>query len=371
VTLRTFTVSVQGSPSGTLTDGASFPITGSGFGTKPQAAPLHFDRFESGTAGANLISGDAPTVGSGYTAISINSSTTVAPRYDSSQAFSGSKSLLMDYTASITASSCSARVNLGGAQQEVYYSYRTRKQIVGTQNTSSGQWNIKYARVGNVANGSFDSAASAPIFDNYIEQGGTAQSGPDNTTMRQYESSPDSVSAWYGGQPLSWDAWHRLEGYCKLPSPFNTATGKRYFKKNMAAAGTFSSYPGGWANPNGVPGFPTTAYDGAPWNTFTGVTAFTGFNTFITPFYCRESYSIYLWIDELWIDTTQARVEIGNAATWSGCTKRCPQPATAWADGSITVTLNKGNMSTGESAYAFVVKTDGTILEHGSIGAWT
>jgi hypothetical protein len=347
-------------PLGALNDGATLTITGSGFGTKSQAAPLHFDRFESGTAGASLTTSNTPTVGNPYISVS-----TLPPKYDST-AFSGSKSLLMDYTQDTTTSGIDARVSLGGVRQEVYYSYRMRKTIVGTQNTSSGDWNIKFARVGPAVT-NFDVATNAPIFDNYSEINGTAQSGPTGITIREYGSS-DNV-AWFGA-PLSWDAWHRLEGYCKLPSPFNTNTGERYCKRNGISAGTNSSYPGGnFADPNAT-GISTSAYEGAPWNTFTGSTGFLGFERFITPFYCRQSYSIKLWIDELWIDSTQARVEIGNAATWNACTKRSPQPATAWSNTSITVTLNKGDQTAGQTAYAFVVTTDGTILELGSVGEW-
>ena len=37
--------------SGTLSSGQTVTISGSGFGTKPQAAPLLWDDFEQGTAG--------------------------------------------------------------------------------------------------------------------------------------------------------------------------------------------------------------------------------------------------------------------------------------------------------------------------------
>jgi hypothetical protein len=366
MTTRTFSFTVTAVPSsGSLTDGAVFTIAGSGFGTKPQAPPLHFDRFESGTAGATLTGASAPTVGSGYVNI------TASPKYDNSQAFSGTKSLLMDYSLDTTTSAIHASVGGLNNSQEAYYSYRVRKQYLGPQNTSSGTWQIKYARVGpNTTN--FDTPLNAPVFDQYVELNGTADSGPTNTGIGQYGSVDSGGTGWQAGPVLSANTWHRLEGYSRLPSPFNTSTGERYFKKNFVNTGNVSAWPGPWSNPNNVSGYPTTDYNGAPWNTYTGSTANTGYSMFITPFYNRASYSIKLWVDELWIDTTQARVEIGNAATWNACTKRSPQPATAWASNgtSITVTLNKGDQTTGQTAYAFVVKTDGTILELGPVGEW-
>jgi len=41
----------------TAVHGQTITITGTGFGTKTQAAPLKFDNFEGGTLGANIANG--------------------------------------------------------------------------------------------------------------------------------------------------------------------------------------------------------------------------------------------------------------------------------------------------------------------------
>lgn len=38
---------------------------------------------------------------------------------------------------------------------------------------------------------------------------------------------------------------------------------------------------------------------------------------------------VYYYVDEVYVDTTPIRVEVGNASTYSACTQKAPQPATA------------------------------------------
>jgi hypothetical protein len=73
----------------------------------------------------------------------------------------------------------------------------------------------------------------------------------------------------------------------------------------------------------------------------------------------KKDLSIEFWLDDLYVDCTAARVEVGNAATWAACTHREIQPWTAWADGSVTVTVNHGTLPHG-TQYLYAVKPDGT-----------
>jgi len=48
--------------------------------------------------------------------------------------------------------------------------------------------------------------------------------------------------------------------------------------------------------------------------------------------------------DDLFADNTRARVEVGDASTWSGCSQREVQIPTAWSGSSITIDVNKGDL---------------------------
>ena len=62
---------------------------------------------------------------------------------------------------------------------------------------------------------------------------------------------------------------------------------------------------------------------------------------------------------------TQARVEIGDKSTWVACTYREIQIPTAWSDGSVTVTVNKGSFGNCETAYLYVIDENGNVNANG------
>ncbi len=65
--------------------------------------------------------------------------------------------------------------------------------------------------------------------------------------------------------------------------------------------------------------------------------------------------------DDIFLNYTKARVEIGNAPTWTDSTVREIQIPTSWSSSSISVKLNKGAFQTGSTAYLFVVDSDGSV----------
>lgn len=67
-----------------------------------------------------------------------------------------------------------------------------------------------------------------------------------------------------------------------------------------------------------------------------------------------------VYIDDVYIQIgTRARVEIGDNATWINCTHREIQHPSAWLDTSIAITINQGSFQDGEAVYLFVVDADG------------
>ena len=68
---------------------------------------------------------------------------------------------------------------------------------------------------------------------------------------------------------------------------------------------------------------------------------------------------VYTYTDDIYFDVTRARVEVGNASTWAGCTQREIQRPTAWTGSSITITANKGSFSSFSGKYVYVVDSTG------------
>ena len=73
------------------------------------------------------------------------------------------------------------------------------------------------------------------------------------------------------------------------------------------------------------------------------------------------STSNRMWADDVYVDTTWARVMLGDASSWSSCTHRETQIPSAWSPSVITVTANQGSFTDGEAAYLYVVDADGNV----------
>lgn len=64
--------------------------------------------------------------------------------------------------------------------------------------------------------------------------------------------------------------------------------------------------------------------------------------------------------DDVVYDHSQARVELGNAAVFAQSTHNEYQEPQAWSDTQIKILLKKGTFLSGQTAYLFVIKADGT-----------
>ena len=78
--------------------------------------------------------------------------------------------------------------------------------------------------------------------------------------------------------------------------------------------------------------------------------------------YPDEGYD-YFDFDDVYIDYSLARVELGNSPEWKDCTHREIQIPVSWSDDSIGVVVNQGGFADGEGAWLFVVTEDGEVSD--------
>ncbi len=64
-------------------------------------------------------------------------------------------------------------------------------------------------------------------------------------------------------------------------------------------------------------------------------------------------------LSEIYVDTTRAKVLVGDKSTWQECTLREVQIPTSWSDDAITITANQGAFSSLSGKYLFVMNEDG------------
>ena len=107
----------------------------------------------------------------------------------------------------------------------------------------------------------------------------------------------------------------------------------------------------------------------------TGITTHTSCDTdwqYVFPSFYYGNRSGYttvrdmdMYIDDIYISDTRARVEIGNASTWSACTVREIQIPTSWSSTQIAFTVNQGGFANG-TYYVYVVDDDGAYNSSGT-----
>jgi len=73
-----------------------------------------------------------------------------------------------------------------------------------------------------------------------------------------------------------------------------------------------------------------------------------------------DSLETLTQFDDIYFDDSYAHVTLGNNNTLASSTHRETQLLTAWAAGEITITFNQGTFVADESAYLFVIDSDGT-----------
>jgi hypothetical protein len=287
---------------GTVSHGQNLTISGSSFGTKSISTPFKYDNFESGT------------VNSVFNAIGEESITT-----------SGNRSVNSSY--------CCARghqndgdndggIGMGSSSTtDGYYTSFWMKTPSDITWEADGQ--NKLVRI-------YTAAPSAPY--------------PNFTLLRNESNSACGTGIELHGSDGGWfeddefiatGNWNRIECWFKPSTTLNGSDGivKVWF--------------------NGVLKFSATNW----------VTSDDGYNSYngdwrVTNYYWHADKDSYL--DEIYFDYTQSRVEIGNNSVFANCTHREIQIPNKWlADGSaIGVTLNLGSFTT-EPLYLFVVDSNG------------
>jgi hypothetical protein len=163
----------------------------------------------------------------------------------------------------------------------------------------------------------------------------------DSSARDAHEDDPmPSNSTAYGSSQIDDfdDTWVRIDTYLKQ-SAANTANGALKY----------------WVN---------GALDINHANTITRTTSNT-WDLLLLGCFIRQNQPVQIYMDDVYIDITQARVEIGNASTWAACTHKEIQPPTAWSASSVTVTVNRGSFGDTDAAYLYVVDSTGAVNSSG------
>lgn len=301
--------------SGTVSDGLSITITdtGNSFGTKATATPLMWDTFEGGVSGASIVDNTPGTAGTLTWQVGSTS-----PRYSTLHPHAGSQSVeirtppLVAYMESLFLE--------GVTFARGYLDYRCYLDYVTTM---SDNWKTWMFESGSYTRG---------INEVYQPGGGTVawEVGPVNYMVANHAS--DTVAD-------------------------NTSF---HFQVEMidSGAGTYDGTLRQWTNVNQST---YSLWCNATNQRFRTISATLGHVTLGELWQPTGNSGAYVYLDNVYVDNSLARVEIGNASTYGACTHREIQIPATWDVGSITATVNQGTFANGNTGYVYVIPSTGYV----------
>jgi len=327
------------STSGTWSDGNSVTISGSGFGTKSTAAPAIWDDFDGGTNG-NSIAGQSPVVGPSWDTYTSHGTN---PRY--SNTGNRTNSTLCSLHDFVVSSQYNCSLEYISVESQVFFTFwwkYTKQQSYYNRNTKP--W-VEYGQGGGMWPSAYIGFGNPDYGDGSLRNSVQDQPHPTDGTL-------------WGATNLTSVAsdWIRIDQYLEQSSPnVSNGTFKTWVHKPYSGGGiTFDCDSG-----ENVYMTRTSSNNWRQWH--------------FGSFFSRDTEPAggglpadgYIYIDDIYFDVTRARVEVGNASTWSGCSQREIQRPTAWSSSSVTVVANEGGFSSLSGKYVYVVDSEGNVNANG------
>jgi len=320
-------------------------ISGSAFGAKSPAAPILWENFESGVAGANL-----PTTSRWIALYSSDGGAFSNPAIDylatPGTAYSGTLAAYNHFKVPSSGSNESFNTSyyLFTPTDRLYYSYQWRWEATSSGDTrtvtKAGRMLSDrtpldyYTGSGNSAISTFDASGPHLISLSYSTSAETP------TTVMNQNVNPDPYKT-----VLAENAWNRHEMYKKLSTP-GVADGEVWF-----AVGNYIAFSD------------NTAVTRAAGETYQIHEVLLGLMT--AGLILGSETETRMWVDDVYVDNTQARVEVCDSSTWAARTHCEPQIPLTWGSGEITATQNLGSFTAGSSGFVYVIDENGLVNSNG------
>lgn len=316
------------STSGTKSHGSSVTISGAQFGTKSAAAPVKYDDFQTG----------ASFVANGWTVEGAHTPAFSTAELRSGTPFTRNGECYFERGISGGAGGDTSNFHLTGLTQTTYYlDFWTRV------NASGGPpWpqNLKFIRLHQAGAG----ASNAYLGWNAADATGTVQDhwiliGEDLNPSGSHgdvEGTNTTI-----GYDMVYNTWVHFQMLVKIGTP-------------GGSNGTLIVYVNGsQESPADNPRTPDWYTGTFPWL----VNTETNFPEAYFGNYVRsdDHVDVKQYWESVYFDNSFCRVEIGDNASYESCTHREVWVPSAWANGSITATVNRGSFASNASVYLFVV----------------
>jgi hypothetical protein len=319
---------------GAMSHGGSVTITGSSFGSKSHAGPAIYDDFDN--AGAANIDGREPQVHQGIFAS--------YAAWERGVGGTGAGNIVRDNSTLKARSTYHARAVFDNAS---FWSLRL--QVTGDSFGTGDERYISFYYRYTRTSASYAKQTKAWIV---FPEGSGMDAAYWSTAFDVCESdgwrkhltqTADEQESSLSGPELDGE-WVRFESWLKLSAP-NTANGAWHQTTYRPTLGTPQKDALVWNDRvmrTSAENWEAWEFGGAFWDM------------------CTTSDTGTVDIDEFYMDSTPARVEVCNAPTFSASTRCELQRATTWSDSSITFIFNQGYLDSG-LAYVYVINPSGGV----------
>jgi hypothetical protein len=296
---------------GTVSNGQSITISGSGFGSGPTVAI--FDDFEGGTNGSN-VSGTNAAYGTW------DATDDTPGKYTTSYHLSGLKAMTCDMTSQ---SRVNAKKNIPGATKIFFSVWVLIPAGTVQPGSTGGTWKPFWPDGSDTIHHDISMAS-------YVNGSGWIICGNDQKYSNMWPSLALTVGT-----------WQRWSVYADTTTGNGTVkcwTLKGDGSGTVVNAGSWTSINFQWAESSFQKFYLNTFGDSG-----------TGKKPTFDDFYLATG------------DNAQARIEIGNNATYASCTKLAICTPNSWSSTNISAKLWQGQFGSSDSAYLFVIDSSGNV----------
>lgn len=322
--------------SGTVSNSESITITGTDFGANGPTV-TYFNDFESGSNGVTLTTGDSVPVGSiSYVATGASCD----PYYTNATSVSGSLAHRSNVASTCpNGGFCYSRVALPSGTMKLFVSYWVLAPASTPWPGEGGDgvnWKIMWVQGEGTADDDLTFPTMLPTT--------TVVSANSNYYISQNGSEGWASPSWTKGE---WKrVWAYIIGSTDATGGFQVWSIESGGVVQQVNVTNVVMFPGSTStSPYEFERLHVNGYSRAPGS---GTTSYPTFD------------DVYVATG----DYAQARVEIGNASTYSSCTNLTPVTTTSWSDTSITGVVRGGSFSSG-TAYIYVVDATGAVNSTG------
>jgi hypothetical protein len=311
---------VIGAVSGQLVHGAGLQIGGSSFGTKAVAAPLCFDQMTTGAWDPSWGRAGSDwhiDYGSPFSIV------TTLPRHTRNGSFSAYANMKWEMAASLATDSPGCSINGGVPTVFAQFWCRLGPNWAWPGSFSDSLANIKVFRMYNSSNNAhLNMELSTCIFSNEV---GYAK-----------------YLSWNPETALTLNTWHCFQFAYQENSAVNARDGVFVF----------------WFD-----GKEICRYTDVPFRTVNTNHLYPLIIGFYNAFSANGRSPSDFRMHDVYLDSSWARVELGDASVYSSCSHREIQRLTSWTGSSIGVNINLGSFPDNANLYLFVTNGAGQVSQ--------